>query len=233
MMGLQQFQISYQGPDAFRETAASWQAWREEHGAGAALVHIFSDGADEKDLRDARTAVEELMPDAACVGASASGNLCCGIITTQKLVITCTVFERADSFARTRLFSLENRDAAPLREALRAMRDELKDVKAIEVLVTIDTIPIREVCAIIGEEIPADIPVWGGGAFGDNAFTAFVFEKGGELNTHGVVMSFLGGESLHVMNWCVGGWKPLGAPLKVTRAEGKVLCRLEEAPAFA
>ena len=229
---LRQFQICCHSPNTFREAVSSWQAWRKEHGAGAAFIHIFSDGADDADVARARAAIEELMPDAVYVGASASGNLYEGSVTTEKLVVTCTIFESADSFARTRLFSVENRDVGPLREALRAMRDSLSDVKAIEVIVTIDTIPIREVCDIIQQEIPEHIPVWGGGAFGDNSFTAFVFEKGAALNTHGIVMTFLGGENLHVMNSYVVGWKTLGSPLRVTRAEGKVLYELDGAPAF-
>lgn len=229
---MKQFQISYQDAASFREAVEVWQAWRGANGAGAALIHIFSDGADEADVRRVRGLTEQIMPDALYVGASASGSLCEGFVSTEKLVVTCTVFERPDSFVRTRLFSIENRDTAPFREALRSMRDELRRVKAVEVIVTIDAIPIREVCGILQEELPAEIPVWGGGAFGDNAFTAYVFEKGADFNTHGIVMSFLGGEDLHVMSSYVVGWKPLGSPLKVTRAEGKLLHELDGAPAY-
>ena len=232
LTAMQQFQTSYQNPAALRETLAAWQRWRGENGGGTALLHIFSDGAKEGDVRAARAAVEELMPDALYVGASASGNLYRGSVSTEKLVVTCTVLTDAESFADTRLFSIENRDAAPFREALREMRDFLKDVKAIEVIMTIDTIPIREVCAVIQEEIPAEIPVWGGGAFGDNTFTAFVFDRGADINTRGVVMSFYGGDNFHATNACVVGWKPLGAPLTVTSAEGKVLHSLNGEPAF-
>ena len=48
--------------------------------------------------------------------------------------------------------------------------------KAVEVIMTIDTIPIREVCNILQEEIPAEIPIWGGGAFGDNNLTECVVD---------------------------------------------------------
>lgn len=231
-MALQQFQTSYQDLALFRKTVASWQSWRDAHGGGTALLHIFSDGADEGDVAAVRSAVEEFMPDARYVGASASGNLYGGRVSTEKLVVTCTVFSHPDSFARTRLFSVEDRNAAPFRAALHAMRDELRGVKAVEIIMTIDTIPIREICAIIQEEIPGDIPVWGGGAFGDNTFTAFVFDRDTPADTHGIVMSFLGGESLHVMDACVVGWKPLGSPLTVTRADGKVLHELNGEPAF-
>ena len=229
---MKQFQAVYRNRDSFHNTVAQWQAWRVEHSAGQALIHILSDGAEDADVSIAREIVEQVMPDAAYIGASASGNIYEGNITTEKLVVSCTIFERADSFVRTRLFSIENRDASALRASLRAMKDELAGVKAVEVIMTIDTIPIREVCAILQEEIPQDIAIWGGGAFGDNVFTAYVFEKGEALNTHGIVLALMGGEDFHVMNSRVIGWRRLGSALKVTRAEGKVLYELDGHPAY-
>ena len=229
---MKQFQTVYRDRDSFRSAIEEWKAWREEHSAGQVLIHIFSDGADEQDVRIVRQSVEEMMPDAAYLGASASGNIYEGNITTEKLVVTCTLFEYADSFVRTRLISIENRDANALREALRGMKAEFAGVKAVEVIMTIDTIPIREVCGILQEEIPEDIPIWGGGAFGDNIFTAYIFEKGKAQNTHGIVLAMMGGGDLHVMNSYVIGWRTLGSALKVTRAEGKVLYELDGTPAY-
>ena len=193
---MQQFQSSFQDSNSFARAVESWRDWRNRNHAGAVLIHIFSDGADEADVRLVRLLVEQILPDAAYVGASASGNLYEGYVSTEKLVVTCTIFERTDSFVRTELLSIADGDTESLRRSLRAMRENLKDVKAIEVLVTIDTIPIREVCAILQEELPPEIPIWGGGAFGDNTFTAYIFQKGSALNTHGIVMSFLGGNDL-------------------------------------
>ena len=229
---MKQFQTVYRNPDSFRSSVAEWKAWRDAHASGQALVHFFSDGADDTDVRTAGDIVEQLMPDAAFLGASASGNLYDGEITTEKLVVSCMIFERADSFARTRLFSVENRDAGTLRTSLQEMKEEFAGVKAIEVIMTIDTIPIREVCSILQEEIPDEIPIWGGGAFGDNTFTAYVFEKGKAFNTHGIVLALMGGEDFHIMNSYVIGWRPLGSALKVTRAEGKVLYELDGTPAY-
>lgn len=229
---MKQFQTVYRNQASFRSTAAKWKAWRDEHASGQTLVHIFSDGADGGDVRAAREIVEQVMPDAAYLGASASGNIFDGNITTEKLVITCTVFERADSFARTRLFSIQNMDAGTLRAGLREMKAAFVLVKAVEVIMTIDTIPIREVCSILQEEIPEGIPIWGGGAFGDNVFSASVFEKGVEPTTCGVVLALMGGGDFHVMNSYVIGWRTLGSALKVTRAEGKVLSELNGMPAY-
>ena len=229
---MKQFQAAYRDRDSFRNTLAGWETWRGENACGQALIHIFSDGADDADVKAARDVVEQVMPDAVYIGASASGNIYEGNITTEKLVVTCTVFENADSFVRTHLISIENREASTLRTALREMKDDFAGVKAIEVIMTIDTIPIREVCDILQEEIPGEIPIWGGGAFGDNIFTAYIFEKGEALNTHGIVLAMIGGEDFHVMNSYVIGWRRLGAALKVTRAEGKVLYELDGTPAY-
>ena len=229
---MRQFQISYQDLNSFKREVESWRTWRDQNGAGDMLIHIFSDGADEADVKLVRILVEHILPDAMYVGASASGCLYEGKVSTEKLVVSCTIFEKPDSFVRTHLFSIEDRDPDSLRQSLRAMRDSFAGVKAIEAIVTIDTIPIREVCSILQEEIPAEIQIWGGGAFGDNTFTAYVFEKGSPVNTHGLVMCFLGGEDFHVMNTYVVGWKPLGSELKVTRAEGNLLHELDNAPAY-
>ncbi len=228
---MKQFQTVYRDRESFRSSVAEWKAWQDAHAPGQALVHIFSDDADVADVSCAREIVGHLLPDASCIGASASGNIFEGNITTEKLVVTCTVFEHSDSFVRTRFFSIENRDASTLRTALRAMKADFAGVKAIEVIMTIDTIPIREVCAILQEEIPEHIPIWGGGAFGDNVFTAYIFDKG-QANTHGIVLAMMGGGDLHVMTSYVIGWKPLGSALKVTRAKGKVLCELDGNPAY-
>ena len=229
---MKQFQASWQDAESFREKVSEWQTWRNRNGAGQAFVHVFSDGAEEDEVRLACAAVEEIMPDAALVGASASGNLYEGNITTERLVVTCTVFEKPESFVRTRLIPVENRDASMLRETLRGMKDAFSGVKGVEVIMTIDTIPIREVCRVLQEEIPEGIPVWGGGAFGDNTFTAYVFEKSSAFCTNGVVLALMGGPDLHVMSNFVIGWRQLGQPLKVTRAEGKILYELDGMPAY-
>ena len=99
-------------------------------------------------------------------------------------------------------------------------------------MTTIDTIPIREICGIIQKEVPEDIPIWGGGAFGDNEFQAFLFKKGSDFQFAGVLMTFVGGSDIHVQYDYVSGWKTLGYPLKVTRAEGYVLHELDGHPAY-
>ena len=62
---MKQFQAVYHDRDSFRRSLAEWKAWRDENASGQALIHIFSDGADDADVSSARKIVEEMMPDAA------------------------------------------------------------------------------------------------------------------------------------------------------------------------
>ena len=226
---MKQFQTVYLERDSFRAAVSEWQSYPAPV---PALIHLFSDGADPADIASACAIIDELMPDAVYVGASASGCIFDGRVSTEKLVVTCLFFEKADSYAKACYFPCEGPDLSSFRLSLRETLQQIKDVKAIEVIATIDTIPILDVCKILQEEVPEGIPAWGGGAFGDNQFKAFLFNKGSELHFAGVMLTFICGSDIHVHYEYVSGWKPLGYPLKVTRAEGYVLYELDGLPAY-
>ena len=226
---MKQYQGSYSEADAFRKIISGW---KEQQGAGKAFFHLFSDGAKEAEITEACAVIDEMMPDAVYVGSSASGCIYNGSVSTEKLVISCTVFEKPDSFACPVLFPLDDGNIDTFRKSLRECIAGMREVKAVEVITTIDTVPIRDVCKVIQQELPEDVPVWGGGAFGDNTFKAFLITRGGKHHSAGVLMTFIGGSEFHLRYAYVSGWKPLGYPLKVTRAEGYVLHELDGQPAF-
>ena len=65
---MKQFQAVYDGK-TFRSTVSEWK----KHCTSApALIHIFSDGADESEITAACAIIDEMMPDADYVGSSAS-----------------------------------------------------------------------------------------------------------------------------------------------------------------
>jgi len=226
---MKHFQTTYSGEKNFRETISEWKT---HVGAGSVLVHLFSDGAEKTEIQTACRILDEMMPEAEYVGSSGSGCIYEGRVSTEKLVISCTVFEKPDSFARARFFPIENGDASAFRKELAESLAEIGDVKAVEVIATIDTVPIRDVCTILQDDLPKTVSVWGGGAFGDNTFKAFVFEKGGTFHSAGVLMTFIGGGDFHIEYAYVSGWKPLGYPMKVTKADGYVVHELDGHPAF-
>lgn len=67
---MKQFQTAYRGESAFRAVISGWKT----QACGAALIHLFSDGADPDDIAAARAVIDEVMPEAEYIGASASGS---------------------------------------------------------------------------------------------------------------------------------------------------------------
>lgn len=99
---MKQYQTVYCGKEAFRKTVTQWQSH-----ASHALIHLFADGADPAEVTAACEVIDEMMPNAVYAGASASGCICDGRVSNEKLVISCMFFERQDSFAQTCLFPVE------------------------------------------------------------------------------------------------------------------------------
>ena len=53
---MKQFQTAYSGEKSFRETVSEWKARQQ---GGAAWIHIFSDGAERKDIEAVCAAIDE------------------------------------------------------------------------------------------------------------------------------------------------------------------------------
>ncbi len=102
---MKQYQTVYRGKEAFRKTVTQWKS-----PATHALIHLFADGTDPAEVTAACDILDELMPNAVYVGASASGCIYDGRVSNEKLVISCMLFERPDSFAQTCLFPVERNE---------------------------------------------------------------------------------------------------------------------------
>ena len=98
---MKQYQTVYHDKDSFRAVVSEWQSLPA---SAPALIHLFSDGADPADISAACGIIDELMPDAVYVGASASGCLYDGKVSAEKLVVSCMLFEKPDSFAQVCFF---------------------------------------------------------------------------------------------------------------------------------
>ena len=229
---MREFQTVYEDRPQFEKVILNWKKQCEDRGPDQIVFHIFSNGAKEEDVRDACRIIEDVMPQADYIGSAASGSIYGGEVTELPLVISAVVMEKPGSFFRTHQFEIAHMDAADFEEALAGFQENMAGAKAVEVIATIDSIPIRKVCALLEKYLPGDIPVFGGGAFGDNTHDAYTFVRGGARSKNSVVMLLFGGEEFHVCNTYIMGWKQLGAPLKVTKASQKILYELDGEPAF-
>ena len=229
---MKQFQTLYENPDSFRRTVREWQAWRTLHHSQHAFAHLFLNGADETARVEAIRILESEMPDCEYIGCAASGTLFGGEISTHDFVINLTAFEYPDSNAHAVQVEIADSTADSLRSCLKTISPDLERAKCLELLLTIDTIPIASVCTLLDEGLPETLPVFGGGSFADNSAVASVFSKGHAPSEHAIVMLLMEGSAFHVKSLCVTGWRPLGSAQKVTHAEGRVLHTLNGHPAF-
>ena len=130
---MKQFQTVYREKAAFQETVSEWKA---RLGAGAVLIHLFSDGAEESDIAEACAVIDEIIPEAAYVGSSASGCIYDGSVSAEKLVVSCMLFEKPDSFAQVCFFPVDSEDVSSFRLSVRETLQRITNVKAIEVIAT-------------------------------------------------------------------------------------------------
>lgn len=52
---MKQFQTAYCGKETFQTTVSEW---KDRQGAGSALIHIFSDGAEKSDIAPACAVID-------------------------------------------------------------------------------------------------------------------------------------------------------------------------------
>lgn len=87
----------------------------------------------------------------------------------------------------------------------------------------------REIVRGAYEVTGAAVPIVGGAA-GDDLRISRTYQHAGRTTTNGVIALWLGSEEPLAVG-VAHGWRPIGAPMLVTRAEGNVILELDGRPA--
>ena len=227
---MKQFQTVYRDRESFQRNLQDWNKSRNPD--TQAVIRLYVNGAGEEEVEEACRCIRECMPDCPCVGNSASGVIVEGSVTDEKLVAVMTLFEKTTSFAQVHLIPVDpDADPEAFRRRLREKDICWETVCAVELLMTISTIPFDDIVQILDQEIPERVPVFGGGAFRGNGGPYLFLGDSGKVRS-GVMLLLLGGPELYGVTDVIQGWKPLGAELVVTRSEGRTLYELNGKPAF-
>ena len=201
----------------------------EELSSPRVLFRIYSEGPDTCLLEEAVKTVKENFPEAFYVGAVSVGNIIGGRLREPGVAVTVTIME-AES---TSLEVLQ----IPLADFPGRIVSEIcsKDpgIRAVEFLITTAGLSGNTICGDLSDA-PADIPIFGGGAFSADLSSkkAFVLSNKGGLSLTDVVFVIYRGEDLHVETSYISGWKPLGRKFKISRVEGNRLYELDGMPAY-
>ena len=215
----------------FEKTVRNWAENNCING-NSALFHVYVpyDAEDRENiLSNLRAILKSVVPDASIIGCSATGELSNGTIEDSKFVVSVIIFEEATTSVHV-MPSHETEVESNASWFLEYEKD-IPNLKGIEVLTSANNDHIEAVGNAI-DLLSEEVEFFGGVAVGDEKNLAFVFSNDGELIYDGSVFVFFSGSDLHIQTNRMFGWKPIGYPLMVTKAEGSIIYELDNKPAY-
>ncbi|MBP3884092.1 MAG: GGDEF domain-containing protein [Olsenella sp.] len=181
------------------------------------------------------SAIRRHFPEAPYMGCTTHANIVHGELLKGKgaISIVCDVFEDPDT--RVEILQLpldyecQEKTAQTLLDTLAAH----PEIKAVEMLNTVETADMPTFCRSVSAA-PEGVVMFGGGALDANSDfnNVVVFSSDGPATDRGIVFALYSGENFHAQVMLVQGWKPLGMPFHITRAERMTLQELNGRPAI-
>lgn len=97
---MKQFQIAYENDKALRQELDKIKQWCDKNPSYTTIFRIYAADLELDHIRHVCDILDEQMPDALYLGSTSNGNILGGVLTTSKIILTCTVFERATTQAK-------------------------------------------------------------------------------------------------------------------------------------
>ncbi len=229
---MRRFQFEYNNERTFIRELDKLKMWVKRQMVHGLLFHIFCETVDKERIKTVCDYLEKYFPDADYVGCTTNGNIVSGDKGQSDICVSCTMLEYPDTQFKVLQLPLEE-NSLEVGQRLKKYIEENPWVKAVELLTTINGISMTKFCESF-TECRKDVCIFGGGAFSPdiNANDGFVFSKGHNISTQGVILLMMGGEDFHMVTMHITGWKPLGREFTVTKAKDSRLYELDGQPAY-
>ena len=197
------------------------------------LIRIYTEILDRDAIEHVCEKIGGWMPKALITGCSSNGNIVNGDFSGGSFAVVCTMFEYSTTKAEVLQYSLAEKTQEEVTSLLCEEVAKREWVKGVELLITIRGMSVTAFCDGLSR-LPEHIQVFGGGAFCEdlNNDNACVFSNVGGYQEKAVLFVLLGGGDLQIKTSFLTGWKPVGAYLNVTKAEGPELKELNNRPAY-
>ena len=171
------------------------------------------------------------FPDVQRVGCTTAGEISPAGVVNQSTVVTALHFDAVTfNVAAAELTSMEKSFDAGANLARQLLAPDLKAVLLLGQGVNING---SDMIAGMVSELGDRMPITGGLAGDDGAFTKTYTLSNAGISTSQVVAVGFKGERLMFSHGSFGGWKPFGPTRKVTRCVGNILYELDGEPALA
>lgn len=201
----------------------------------AMLFHIFNATLDFGATDAIVDAMQRHFPEAPYLGCSTHANIVNGEVLQGKgnISLVCNVFEDPDTRVEILQLPLDYECQGETAQTLIDTLAAHPEIKAVEALNTVETADMPTFCQSVSTA-PEDVVMFGGGALDVNSDfnNVVVFSSDGPKTDHGIVFALYSGRNFHAKAMLVQGWKPLGMPFRITRAERMTLQELNGRPAI-
>ncbi len=198
---------------------------------GNAIIHIYAPYTDKSvyyKLDRIQKILNIELPGVPIVGCSAIGEIINGSIDYNECVITLTVFDDPSTKVKVLSFYDLHKDCS---QVFFDTIKEIPDLKGLEIVCANSDV-MFEKASHTADSLPDNIEVFGAIAVGDDDNKPFIFTDDNDYHTEGVFLILYSGKELHIQTNRMFGWKAIGYPLHVTRAEGNVVYELDGKPAY-
>ena len=201
----------------------------------ACLFHVFSASTDPLAASETCALLQKRFPEIPFVSSTTNANLVDGAFTRSDAPVSVAVNVFEDPGTKLEVIQLPL-DYETQNETVSTLLDLVEErpwIKAIEVLTTVNDANIVSLCKELSN-MPPHIAYFGGGAIDPQPDFAnvTVASSSGEPTNHGIAFVLYGGENFHAFTIAVHGWRPLGMPFHITRAERSTLYELNGEPAY-
>lgn len=194
------------------------------------LVSLFTHWNDPAVIRELMTTIKKHLPQAQIVGMTSSGGIVDGGLVLHSTVVNFMVFN--DTWLKIFSFD-ENIDPVETGDLFLVECQAMRNLQGIEFLATLHTFNVQAFMKRL-EPLPESVAVFGGGADTYEAGDiTYVFSEETILNA-GMIAVCFDSPTLAVHVHSGFGWKPLGAPMRITSTHGNMIVReLDNLPAIS
>jgi diguanylate cyclase (GGDEF)-like protein/PAS domain S-box-containing protein len=192
------------------------------------LVQVFTAVTEERALKRIIAEIASMLPAAAMIGATTDGEICSGVVSTGKTVVSLTQFVTT----ALRVVQIDGEHANSYQKGQKMAKRLFTPKTAVAILFADGLRCNGE--AFLNGIISVDAnPLIAGGLAGDNGRFehTFVFSAKGP-SKGGAVGVALDNPRLHVHTDYSFNWQPIGREMRITRVDGNRVYTIDDVPAY-
>ena len=161
---MKQFQFSFKDGETLDRALVQRREIYDDNRFCGMLINIYSEIVDREKIEKALSRIDEVLPEAVCVGCSTNGNIVNGDFSEEPFALICSFFEYPSTKIKLLQYKLTEETQAEVSEAVVKEVAENDWVKGVEFVLTIRGMSLTGLCDGLSK-VREGVQIFGGGAF--------------------------------------------------------------------